>query len=61
MNTHRMMLAAFLSAALLNGCAALGLGAAGGYIAADEAAEDDGEFDPLEKVTDPDDDDGDND
>lgn len=34
----------------LGGCVALGIGAAGGYIAADEMHEHDGKFDPLEDV-----------
>lgn len=49
---------AILSAAfcvmLTNGCVALGLGAAAGagYMAHDEATENDGRFDPLEDVRD---------
>jgi len=45
-----LLLSLFLLASL-NGCA-LAAGAAGGAVIADEANEDDGEFDPLEDTYD---------
>ena len=50
----RAALSGIFLALSLNGCAALGLGVAAGYVAHDEATEDDDEFDPLEKVLDED-------
>jgi hypothetical protein len=54
MGKNIAILTAAVCAMLTNGCVALGLGAAAGagYLAHDEATENDGRFDPLEDVRD---------
>ncbi len=55
-STPALLLSLLLGASGLSGCAA-GVAAAGGYVVGEEAAEDDGDFDPAEEAFDDDSDD----